>query len=687
MSEKRILKKGIQRKMIYSILIPIVILFLVGFYFLYQSLSDIAYETAEGISQNQALESSVVITETLNGYISNVQEAQAILKRKDLVNKDERIIFLENELKRIMKNENSIYSAWTYWNPDLIIDGEEYSLAFINENNEQIENVSFFDSRIISDLSPLSTKKPYLMEPYMGDDVMHMVYILPIINENNNVMGLVGMDFRLDSLQSYIENQRVLENGFMRILSNTGIVVAHRNFARVGDFSGELDENGEGEYIDIIQNGKTHTSIEYSIAIEQNTFKSLAPIIVGGTYWTVGTILTEDEVMAESNRKMMLISVLAFIFIGIVAFLIVSVAKNISKPLVSVTEIAGKISQLDISMDIPNTLLEREDEVGILSRSFNSIILNLRDFMATNTNAAKTLTSFAEELTAITHQTNISSNQISKTIEEFSKGADEQAREAEQAVYNINEFGNLIESEQSELEGLNAVTLEVLKLKEEGLEKIFSLVEKTIESEKATLEINEVILSSNKSAEKITQASKMIKSISNQTNLLALNAAIEAARAGEAGRGFAVVADEIRTLAEESNKFTEEISEIISELKNKTENAVETMDGMGKIVKSQSESVSQTKEKFDGIAIAIEKTKSAIEKLNVSGKIMQENKEVIVSNIENLAAITEEYAASTQEVNASVIEQNNSINEIANSSESLTNLADDIKENLLKFKF
>lgn len=93
-----------------------------------------------------------------------------------------------------------------------------------------------------------------------------------------------------------------------------------------------------------------------------------------------------------------------------------------------------------------------------------------------------------------------------------------------------------------------------------------------------------------------------VKSIADQTNLLALNAAIEAARAGESGRGFAVVADEVRKLSQHSNKFSDEIREVVGKTLNNIDEAKHVM---GKLASKDMNIAIQSKSRVDEMMVEL----------------------------------------------------------------------------------
>lgn len=106
-------------------------------------------------------------------------------------------------------------------------------------------------------------------------------------------------------------------------------------------------------------------------------------------------------------------------------------------------------------------------------------------------------------------------------------------------------------------------------------------------------ETNEVVNKLAQGAQKIGDIVQLINDIAGQTNLLALNATIEAARAGEAGKGFAVVANEVKSLANQTAKATDEISQQINEIQASTKSVVTAIQGIGNII-TEINSISQS---------------------------------------------------------------------------------------------
>jgi methyl-accepting chemotaxis protein len=90
--------------------------------------------------------------------------------------------------------------------------------------------------------------------------------------------------------------------------------------------------------------------------------------------------------------------------------------------------------------------------------------------------------------------------------------------------------------------------------------------------------INERVSELAQQSHRIEGITERVEDFADQSSLLALNATIEAARAGEAGRGFAVVAVEIRNLADRSLQSTDEIRDVLGEIKTAVQAAVRLND-------------------------------------------------------------------------------------------------------------
>ncbi|HPL53822.1 MAG TPA: methyl-accepting chemotaxis protein [Bacillota bacterium] len=517
-----------------------------------------------------------------------------------------------------------------------------------------------------------------------------IIIAVPIIREGTVRGVLYGV---VDGTElSNITNQiKFGKSGYTYIANKSGTLMAHPDSEKVlTQYNPVEDAKNKPELqelADIMINKMAKGETGSDNYFFEGSRRTVNYTPIPDTEWSVAIAMQQDELLDDVRKLkmwMLILSAVVLLFGDIIIFIM---SIYISKPIVDVSIYARKIAALDITQDIPAGLKKRKDELGVLANSFQLVTDNLRGFIKEISDASQHVASSSEELTATSQQVATSAEEVAKTIEEMAKGIGDQAKDTEIGSVKINEIGNIIDEEALQRQALNKAADEVVQLKDEGFKTLNELVVKTEASNKFTKEIYSVVLNTSESAKKIENASQMIQSIAGQTNLLALNAAIEAARAGEAGRGFAVVSDEIRKLAEDSNKFTNEIEEIVSELSGKVSDAVNAMQEAAVLSAAQTEGVEVTKTKFEGIAAAVEKTKEAIAVLNETGEAMNSKKNEIIDIIHNLSALSEENAAGTEEASASVEEQTASMEQIADASEELSKLAEDMQKSIAKFKF
>lgn len=637
----------------------------------------VSYFSKQSIVEVSEVLSSEVVksnSDTIAEYIrARISELEYIVEYDHL--KEMNIEESKEYLKRIAKD--SEYESLAVVKPD--------GKAWASTDS----HLDLSDSPYVKEIF-INGADSFVSDPFLalstGNIIVSVAQV--ITDYEGNKVGILSGALPLGKITDISEGIDIEEKGFGWIINESGLVIAHRD-EKVAMIENIVDTE-DGIYSELRSNKDKILNDREGIietTVNGEEVYLFFDTIDDTLNWRLIVEIPKSILLSNVSNLNKVYNMLILVVLLVMGIASLMVSNYITKPISAITEYSDNISKLDFTKDLPEKLLLRKDEIGALSKAFNNITSSLRLFIKTISENTQYISSASKSLTLTSTESATAAEEVAKVIEDIAMGASSQAKDTEIGAISINVLGKLIEEEQIYINKLNLSAGEVIKLKNEGFDILGDLIQKTINNNEYLKKVQEIIVDTNESAEKIEVASQMIKNIAEQTNLLALNAAIEAARAGEAGKGFAVVADEIRKLAEQSNSFTEEISTVIKELTEKTHYAVNTTQEVAKNADSQAESAELTNTKFKGIDSAIESMTEIINSINESSKIMESKKNEIIGVIDNLSAISQENAAGTEEASAAVEEQVASMIEISNASDSLAQLAEEMKANISKFRY
>ncbi len=385
---------------------------------------------------------------------------------------------------------------------------------------------------------------------------------------------------------------------------------------------------------------------------------------------TKATIKTAQVNTSDTtDLQIKLFVIIGFVGLIISIFLSFLITRMITKPIYLANNFAKTIANGDLTQQID---IDQKDEVGMLIQSLNTMCNNLRKMFTNIASGIQTLTASSTELSTI-------SEQISNNSEQTAERSINVAAAAEEMATNMNSVAATTEQTTANIQTIVSASDEMTATIDEIARSIAKGNETTSGAVKTAKEVSRKVDELGKASTEISKVTETIADISAQINLLALNATIEAARAGEAGKGFAVVAQEIKSLAQQTEKATREISGKISSVQTTTKESVNSIESIVLVI-------SEINEIVTAVATAIEEQSATTQEISNHVNQIASGVQEVNENVNQTSSVAGEVTRDITMVSQASDEMKSGSQQVNISSTELSRLAEELYEMIKQFK-
>lgn len=174
--------------------------------------------------------------------------------------------------------------------------------------------------------------------------------------------------------------------------------------------------------------------------------------------------------------------------------------------------------------------------------------------------------------------------------------------------------------------------------------------------------------------EEIVAVVAQLKSIASSTTMLSLNASIEAARAGAAGAGFAVVAEKVQQLAVDSNKCSNLVEQIVTNMESQVERTRYQMNESTENVDASLASIDALETGFNELLTSFTTLYENIEEHDTSVTTLSSSFDMIQSSVSTMADYSEKNQSSINDIADSIKIYGSNVEQMEHDTENIRQL-------------